>query len=118
MTVQGETRVLLDPFFVVAAQNPHQFHGTYPLPEGQLDRFMVATTRGYLEWRSELHGAPLRSSTEHLYGAPRYSRFSLNYCVAGLCSMPPLTPAHCRAGRPQSAMKPAAAPSSKVLFGS
>ena len=106
MTVQGETRVLLDPFFVVATQNPHQFHGTYPLPEGQLDRFMVATTMGYPEWWPELHGAP------------RYSRFSLNYCVAGLCSMPPLTPAHCRAGRPQSAMKPAAAPSSKVLFGS
>jgi MoxR-like ATPase len=70
MTVQGETRVLLDPFFVVATQNPHQFHGTYPLPEGQLDRFMVATTRGYLEWRSELHGAPLRSTSTELPGTP------------------------------------------------
>jgi MoxR-like ATPase len=38
----------------VATQNPHQFHGTYPLPEGQLDRFMVATSMGYPERRSEL----------------------------------------------------------------
>ncbi|HEX5912961.1 MAG TPA: AAA family ATPase, partial [Rubrobacter sp.] len=47
VTVEGETRRLPDPFFVVATQNPHQFHGTYPLPEGQLDRFMVATSMGY-----------------------------------------------------------------------
>src|SRR5215203_5602795 len=47
VTVEGETRTLHDPFFVVATQNPHQFHGTYPLPEGQLDRFMLATSMGY-----------------------------------------------------------------------
>ena len=47
VTVEGATRPLPEPFFVVATQNPHQFHGTYPLPEGQLDRFMVATTMGY-----------------------------------------------------------------------
>jgi MoxR-like ATPase len=38
----------------VATQNPHQFHGTYPLPEGQLNRFMVATTMGYPDRRAEL----------------------------------------------------------------
>ncbi len=54
VTVEGETRELPEPFFVVATQNPHQFHGTYPLPEGQLDRFMVATTMGYPEHRAEL----------------------------------------------------------------
>jgi MoxR-like ATPase len=54
VTVEGETRTLPEPFFVVATQNPHQFHGTYPLPEGQLDRFMVATSMGYPERRSEL----------------------------------------------------------------
>ena len=54
VTVDGETRALPEPFFVVATQNPHQFHGTYPLPEGQLDRFMVATSMGYPERRSEL----------------------------------------------------------------
>ncbi len=54
VTVEGETRELPEPFFVVATQNPHQFHGTYPLPEGQLDRFMVATSMGYPERRAEL----------------------------------------------------------------
>jgi MoxR-like ATPase len=54
VTVEGETRPLPEPFFVVATQNPHQFHGTYPLPEGQLDRFMVATSMGYPERRAEL----------------------------------------------------------------
>ena len=54
VTVENETRLLPEPFFVVATQNPHQFHGTYPLPEGQLDRFMVATTMGYPERQAEL----------------------------------------------------------------
>jgi MoxR-like ATPase len=54
VTVEGETRLLPEPFFVVATQNPHQFHGTYPLPEGQLDRFMISTSMGYPERRSEL----------------------------------------------------------------
>jgi MoxR-like ATPase len=53
VTVEGATRPLPEPFFVVATQNPHQFHGTYPLPEGQLDRFMVATTMGYPENHAE-----------------------------------------------------------------
>jgi MoxR-like ATPase len=42
VTVENETRIPPEPFFVVATQNPHQFYDTYPLPEGQLDRFMVA----------------------------------------------------------------------------
>ena len=54
VTVEGETRPLPEPFFVVATQNPHQFHGTYPLPEGQLDRFMVATSMGYPARGAEL----------------------------------------------------------------
>jgi MoxR-like ATPase len=54
VTVEGETRLLPEPFFVVATQNPHQFHGTYPLPEGQLDRFMVATSMGYPATGAEL----------------------------------------------------------------
>ena len=55
VTVDGVSRPLPEPFFVVATQNPHQFHGTYPLPEGQLDRFMVATSMGYPERRAELY---------------------------------------------------------------
>src|SRR2546423_5075933 len=42
VTVEGTTRTLERPFFVVATQNPAEFHGTYPLPESQLDRFVLA----------------------------------------------------------------------------
>jgi MoxR-like ATPase len=47
ITVDGRRRDLPQPFFVVATQNPSEFHGTYPLPEAQLDRFMVRVTLGY-----------------------------------------------------------------------
>ena len=65
VTVDGESRALPEPFFVVATQNPHQFHGTYPLPEGQLDRFMVATSMGY-----PAHDAELGLVKEQIEGRP------------------------------------------------
>ena len=46
VTVEGATRTLEKPFFVVATQNPAEFHGTYPLPESQLDRFLLAAEMG------------------------------------------------------------------------
>ena len=46
VTIEGTTRRLERPFFVVATQNPAEFHGTYPLPESQLDRFILATEMG------------------------------------------------------------------------
>ncbi len=46
VTVEGTTRPLERPFFVVATQNPTEFHGTYPLPESQLDRFVLAAEMG------------------------------------------------------------------------
>ena len=46
VTVEGATRPLERPFFVVATQNPAEFHGTYPLPESQLDRFILASEMG------------------------------------------------------------------------
>ncbi len=46
VTIEGVTRTLDKPFFVVATQNPAEFHGTYPLPESQLDRFILATEMG------------------------------------------------------------------------
>lgn len=46
-TVDGETYELAPPFMVIATQNPVEFHGTYPLPEAQLDRFMVRFSMGY-----------------------------------------------------------------------
>ncbi|HEY4411365.1 MAG TPA: MoxR family ATPase [Gaiellaceae bacterium] len=47
VTVDGETRLLDDPFLVMATQNPIEYEGTFPLPEAQLDRFFVKTTLGY-----------------------------------------------------------------------
>ena len=53
VTVEGETRPLPQPFFVIATQNPiHQF-GTYPLPESQLDRFLMRLELGYPPPRAE-----------------------------------------------------------------
>jgi MoxR-like ATPase len=47
VTVDGETYPLPPPFLVIATQNPVEFHGTYPLPEAQLDRFAVQLSLGY-----------------------------------------------------------------------
>ena len=47
VTVDGTTHPLPDPFFVVATQNPLEHHGTHPLPESQLDRFMMRLSIGY-----------------------------------------------------------------------
>lgn len=47
VTVEGETRVLPEPFFVIATQNPVTQAGTYPLPESQLDRFLMCISLGY-----------------------------------------------------------------------
>ncbi|MFQ5417563.1 MAG: AAA family ATPase [Myxococcota bacterium] len=47
VSVDGVTRALPRPFFVVATQNPLEHHGTHPLPESQLDRFMMCTGIGY-----------------------------------------------------------------------
>src|SRR5215470_4255450 len=46
VTVEGTTRILERPFIVIATQNPAEFHGTYPLPESQLDRFVLAAEMG------------------------------------------------------------------------
>jgi MoxR-like ATPase len=48
VTVDGRRHGLPQPFFVVATQNPVEHHGTYPLPEGQLDRFALTVGMGYL----------------------------------------------------------------------
>lgn len=47
VTVDGTTRPLGPPFLVLATQNPYEFEGTYPLPESQLDRFLVRLKVGY-----------------------------------------------------------------------
>lgn len=52
VTVDGISHPLPQPFFVIATQNPIEYHGTYPLPEGQLDRFCMSIT---LDYPSEDH---------------------------------------------------------------
>jgi MoxR-like ATPase len=53
VSVEGVTRVLRRPFLVVATQNPIEYEGTYPLPEAQLDRFLVRVSVGYPDSEAE-----------------------------------------------------------------
>ena len=53
-TIEGVCHQLPNPFIVVATQNPIDFHGTYPLPEAQLDRFLVYMNLGYPNAETEL----------------------------------------------------------------
>jgi MoxR-like ATPase len=66
VTVDGVTRRLPQPFFVIATENPIEQEGTFPLPEAQLDRFLLRTALGYPSFDEELrilddqvHGHPL-----------------------------------------------------------
>ena len=54
VTVDGQTHPLPDPFFVLATQNPIELEGTFPLPEAQLDRFLLRVKLGYPDEREEL----------------------------------------------------------------
>ncbi len=53
ITVDGVTRTLERPFFVLATQNPIEYEGTFPLPEAQLDRFFMKVSLGYLDEETE-----------------------------------------------------------------
>jgi MoxR-like ATPase len=53
VTLDGQTRPLGPPFLVVATQNPYEFEGTYPLPESQLDRFLMRVRIGYPDRAAE-----------------------------------------------------------------
>src|SRR5712672_1007757 len=53
VTAEGETRKLPEPFFVIATQNPSEQVGTFPLPESQLDRFMMRIELGYPDRAAE-----------------------------------------------------------------
>ena len=69
VTVEGETRELPRPFFVIATQNPFDQLGTYALPESQLDRFHMRISLGYPDRRAErelLQGADRRDLIERL----------------------------------------------------
>ncbi len=49
VTIDGETKLLESPFLVIATQNPVEIQGTFPLPEAQLDRFLIKASMGYPE---------------------------------------------------------------------
>lgn len=64
VTIDGITRDMPKPFFVIATQNPVEYHGTYPLPEGQLDRFLMSINLGYPE-ASDEKAVVLSQRTSH-----------------------------------------------------
>jgi len=69
VSIEGETRPLPHPFFVIATQNPTEQGGTYPLPESQLDRFLMRIRLGYPDPRAErelLEGEDRRIMTDRL----------------------------------------------------
>jgi len=53
VTLEGETQTLAEPFIVVATQNPIEYEGTFPLPEAQLDRFIIKLSVGYPDANEE-----------------------------------------------------------------
>lgn len=72
VTAEGETRPLPSPFFVIATQNPLFQSGTFPLPESQLDRFLMRISLGYPDAKSErqlLTGRDPRLLLQHLQAA-------------------------------------------------
>jgi MoxR-like ATPase len=75
VTVDGTTHALPPPFIVLATQNPREFHGTYPLPESQLDRFLMRLSVGYPSAEIERsliknHGAPLGMQNVNVVATP------------------------------------------------
>ena len=65
VTVDGQTHALPNPFMVIATQNPFEFEGTYPLPESQLDRFLMRLSVGYPKRQDEI-----QVLTSHRAGEP------------------------------------------------
>jgi MoxR-like ATPase len=63
VSIDGTTHELEQPFMVVATQNPAEFEGTYPLPENQLDRFLMRISLGYPSQDAEMEMLELRPAT-------------------------------------------------------
>lgn len=72
VSIEGETRPLPEPFFVLATQNPVEQEGTFELPEAQRDRFMIKTRMGYPEREGEISLLKLRDGrTEQIPSVER-----------------------------------------------
>jgi len=86
VTVDGETRELPKPFFVIATQNPVEQEGTFPLPEAQVDRFVVKSSIGYPEEDGEVE--LLRRRAGRLEQAPSVGRVLSDQEVTDLRQVP------------------------------
>ncbi|MFH1677992.1 MAG: MoxR family ATPase [Candidatus Omnitrophota bacterium] len=64
VTIDGTTHKLPEPFFVIATENPIEFYGTYPLPEAQLDRFLMKFGMGYISQIEEMSILENRLTTD------------------------------------------------------
>ena len=71
VTVEGETFALARPFLVIATQNPVELDGTYPLPEAQLDRFLIRVELGYPGEQEELEILRRRESRSDAIALPQ-----------------------------------------------
>lgn len=79
VTIEGETRKLPSPFFVIATQNPITQSGTFPLPESQLDRFLMRIELGYPDARAEralLEGSNSRQILESMDACVNLAEFT------------------------------------------
>jgi MoxR-like ATPase len=89
VTAEGETRPLPEPFFVIATQNPLHQVGTFPLPESQLDRFLMRIHLGYPDAKAErelLRGEERRALITHL--EPAMSAAQLVELQLAVAAMP------------------------------
>jgi MoxR-like ATPase len=79
VTIDGTTHALERPFLVLATQNPIEYEGTYPLPEAQLDRFLLRTGFGYPDGAAELEmlARRIERREDHVRLAPVVDRGSL-----------------------------------------
>jgi len=94
VSIEGETRPLPTPFFVIATQNPIEQGGTFPLPESQLDRFLMRLRLGYPDPKAErelLEGEDRRALTDRLDTLlPREQLQSLQQAVERVKASPAL----------------------------
>ncbi len=86
VTVDGETRQLPQPFFVIATQNPVEQEGTFPLPEAQMDRFTIETSLGYPSYDGEVE--ILRRRADREAKSPSVERVCTDEMVTELQKVP------------------------------
>ena len=94
VSIEGETRPLPSPFFVIATQNPIEQGGTFPLPESQLDRFLMRLRLGYPDPKADrelLEGEDRRALTDRLQAIlPHNELVALQAAVDQISASPAL----------------------------